>query len=261
MTNRTCAVDGCNNPTPDTSLACNACWNQHRQRLAGLPWLIDETTLTLARQNSASGHNNTRRADTPLPYSQPASDALTALLGTLRAWALLADDEGHHIPRLGTLNAATISRRLLTLDYHGWPHNHDAAPDYIRELRTHSNQLWRIIDTQAEPAYTGPCPTCGTDLYVRKGAPAATCHECDTATDLRELHERIIEAALALTWTVHEAARLLHGAGYMRLEPVDVARWTRQGRITPTGHTPDGAPLYRLTDLQHVARQTQDVAR
>lgn len=260
---RICAVDGCTLPIPasSNSLACPACWNQHRQRLAETPWLLRETDLTLARQNAASGHNTTRRTETPLPYSQAASDALTALHGCLAAWLTLAHDDHQPITRQTDPTTATISRQLLTLDILGWPHNHDAAPAYIDELRTHTRRLWQVIDSRPTPEYTGPCPTCTTDLYVRKGSNAAACHECGSITPLDELRARILDAANDHTWTVTEAARLLRNAGYAPLNPREVARWTRRGRITPTGHNTAGEPLYRLTDLQDVATQTQHVAQ
>lgn len=260
---RTCNVDGCTLPILDSSnsLACPACWNQHRQRLAETPWLLDETELTLARQNATSGHNTTRRTETPLPYSQAASDALSALHGCLASWLTLAHDEHQPITRLSEPTTRTISRQLLTLDILGWPHHHDAAPDYITELATHTRRLWQVIDARPAPEYTGPCPTCTTDLYVRKGSAAAACHECGTITPIEELHARIIDAANARTWTVTEAARILRNAGYATLDPREVARWTRRGRITPVAHTPAGHPLYRLADLQHVARETQHVVR
>lgn len=260
---RLCAVDGCGHPMPtgDNSPACPACWNRHRQRLAETPWLITETEHTLARQNATSGHNNTRRTEAPLPYSQAASDALTALHGVLAAWLTLAHDEHQHITRLTDPTTANISRQLLTLDILGWPHTHDAAKDYIRELRERTDRLERVIDSRPTPEYTGPCPTCETDLYVRKGSSAAACHECGTITPLDELRTRILRAANEHTWTVTEAARLLRNAGYAPLNPLDVTRWTRRGRITPAGHNAAGEPLYRLADLQAIADHAQATAR
>lgn len=246
MTDPTCAL--CDRPTHDNSPACPRCWAQHRQRLAEIPYLITETTLTLARQNAASGHNNTRRTERPLPYSQAASDALTALQGALCAWAALARDEGHHLTP--TLNPTHLARQLLTLDYHGWPHTHDAAPDYITEIRTHTRNLWSTIDTPTHPTYAGACPDCGTDLYAHRTAPAAVCHQCGTTTRLDNLIATALTEAKGRTWTIPEATTLLRYAGYT----ITVDKLTRSARrVTPVGHDPEGEPLYNLTDLQHVA--------
>jgi hypothetical protein len=252
----TCQVANCDNPLPttDNSPACPGCWARHRQRLAELPSLIDEATITLTRQSAAGSHNTTKRGETPLPYSEAASDALTALHGALRAWASLAADEGQRITLTGNPSTTTLAKRLLTLDYYQWPHTHDAALDYIDELRTLTRRLEAVTDIRPQPSLLGVCPTCETHLYTRPGAPAATCQTCGethTTDDIRAY----ARAHAPLVTIADGSARLRH-AGYLPLDARKAAR-----KLTPSAHTPDGQPLYHLTDLQHLATSPLHVGR
>lgn len=251
MTDRYCQVEGCGRPIPhhDNSTTCPACWNRLEQDLAQMTWLVDELDTTITRQSVAGYRIGPRGNDKPLPYNLAASDALDLLHRTLWPWTREALDAHPHDPFRGSPTAVGLARTLLR--HYPWLRNHPDGYSAVEEITYAVKLATRSIDTPPTSTYIGPCDTtdCTAELHVRPGATRARCHLCGEVTDVETKMRAAYTAASDRSWDLHEATSIIRNAGMTPATPVQVDRWVRSGRIHPTGHTADGAPLYRLQDL------------
>lgn len=145
----------CGRPAPDATL-CRTCTKQLKRDLIDLPALADDLDVTLTRQDRVTPANDGgRSAETPLPLSLHASDALAAIRATLTSWCLLTCDEmGAHPPRDKIPNLA-----LHLLGWLGDLVKHPAAGDLADEIRKLHLRGHAVLQPKDRARITvGPCP-------------------------------------------------------------------------------------------------------
>lgn len=230
MSDRTCAVDGCDNPMPtgDNSTSCPGCWNRLGADLTRVPDLIHQLNITLTRQDVVGDHNGPRGTDTPLPYHKGASDALTDLLDTLRAWIPAKG------PRLRDNPEAHIG---------------------ISEIGDATARGWRMVNTPPESILFGPCGQAGCReiLYSPPGRDTTKCPACGTEWDIAPRREWLFSGLRGALVTVAEARRMLAVYKHIDVRQQYVSRWKQRGLLTVRQHDENGAEMFLLGDIEQLA--------
>lgn len=227
---------------------------------------------------------------TAIPYADVPSAAARALHIVLRRWAdLVARETGlhdwkpsghagptcarcHHFtcqlirppvlppPGLGEL-AVWLRPRV------GWLRHHPAGQQAHDEITTAVRDARRAVDRPASRTYVGPCDRCGADMYVRHGAAAVVCGECEEAYDVETRRRWLLAAAEDVLGTTTEIARALTSLAQPVTEEM-IRGYAHRGRLLARGRRLTGTrpvPVYRLGDVANIIagvdRQTGPTCR
>lgn len=274
----TCPVAICGRQMPGTATICGACEAELKRALTDATWLAVELRTTIAKQAVLSTQSSGGKPIAPpLPYSPHASEIGKILHRILVGWTHVMQEHvrrapgpicrrrttggicGH--PSCMAIDGPADDTRELALWLRGRASSltrHEAAVEVHDEIVEAVNAAARVIDRRAERVYAGPCGECGTDLYAKPGAVAATCRTCGEGHHIATQHERMLEQL---------GDRLEHAAGagkILRVTGVDVADSTirylaQQGRILSHGLDVHRRPLYRIGEILEVlaARTTR----
>ena len=253
----------CGKPTKDNAYVCEDCLTALAKALGEIPWTDEQLEISITKQRaSAIGGGGTRSTGTPLPWHEKASDAQRSLHATLSTWVRFCIEE--HVRNRGAStewpadNLASMSRWMLwRVDGLAF---HEAGSEVVDEITDAVAQAQRIVFwRKRERVYLGRCDAtiepegaesykCEGDVYAEQGAIYGSCEHCAAPysvekrrADLhRELDDRLCTAA--------EIARL---ATYLGLEQPrervrkQVNSWHKRERITASGHSPEGDPVFR----------------
>lgn len=273
MTESVRCVTGCGKPSPDAYL-CLICTRALLADLLRVPWLVDQLTTTLSRQDrvpAAAGAGP--EAGIPLPLRLPAVQAESTLRHTLQPWVrTVAEQRGL---------AADVRDTVVGLA--GWLATHidgvrqtDEAAALFEEVRYAIDQAVRVIDQPPQLFYAGPCDGCGADLYCgtddhgRPRAAFITCRTCGDRYDTAKRRAWLLNAAEDRLATATEIAQAIPALYGRQINVNTIRSWINRGRLLPRAWLHDGLvhaqrqagtdrPLCRIGDVIDLAQQRETV--
>lgn len=282
MTDPTCA---CGQPLRDATF-CTSCAYRLDEAIAqvgayhGLAW---DLRLAASRQVRLGDRTRGRAADPPLPYDPRPSAAAAALHQVLAYWADVVATEtglkdwtprpdtpagptcpprcGHascdlirppQLPPTGPDQLADLAVWLRPRV--GWLRHHPRGQTAYDQIRAAVAEARWAVDRPPERSYVGPCDTCGADMYVRHGAAAVVCGECDEAYDVETRRRWLLAAAEDVLGTTTEIARALTSLAQPVTEEM-IRGYAHRGRLLARGRRTVGhrsVPTYRLGDVANI---------
>lgn len=241
----------CGKPTRDHAFVCDDCADLFARALGDVPWIDEQTDVTITRQRAIPTEGGSRGSETPLPWHDKAAEVRRNLHGLLAMWCRFCEEEEirHSSPANGlpadTLPAmsAWLLWRIdgLTL--------RDIGPEAVDEITNAVADCHRIIDRRPDRWYAGPCATedCAADLYAKSRTGAVECRECGATYDVAARREWLLAEAEDRLAPASEVARAVSWLGAAPLTAARVRKWAERERIAVKGH--DGhRPLYRVGD-------------
>lgn len=233
-------------PAGDTFMGAR-CWAELEQRLADVPWLIEELDTTLSRQDKVSGSVGfiSGTAERPLPLNLAASDAALWMRDRMASW--VRDLWETHAPRVDgepvpievAFTAVGLSAWLLE---HGtWIRLHPAADELWGEIVSDIRQALRAVNVAPDKVYLGMCSAvfegeagvpveCPEDLYGRRDRDTVRCRTCGTEHDVAARRE-VLARAIEDEWVpIGDLVGLLNGDG-QRVTSSMIRNLKHRGRI------------------------------
>lgn len=241
-------------------LMCGACQAELARALESVPEVLGDLDVTLSRQTSRMGRGG-HGASIPLAFDPRASEAGYVLRSTLVGWVRqLQEAQPEEWPDdTAQSMAAWLSARLsriLRLPAAGEAHG---------EICGAVRAAQRVTDRAPDRQFAGRC-ACGAALYVKPGAKAVRCRDCDAgAVDVQTQRDAMLGAIADQLLPAVQAADVL-----TRLAaplPADTVRhWARKGRLIAHGYDAAGHSLYRVSDVrdllvEKLAREAQTKAK
>jgi hypothetical protein len=254
VTSPICAVADCGRPT-ESSL-CALHWGCLERALRDVPWVVEELTTTLARQDKVGGGSigfvTGGGDEQPMPINLGASDAGIRLRQRLGLWVRdlwethgVPDPDGN-LPALQVANtAASLSRWLLR--HPTWMRAHPAAQEMYEEILEDVGQAKRTIDRALGRIYVGVCSApieegqCPEDLYGVEAKAYVTCRSCGTEHVMSSRRD-VLRGALEDQYaSIRDLVGLVNGSGH-RLTTSMVRNLKSRQRLNTYVADPDTPP-------------------
>lgn len=241
-----CAL--CDRPTD--AVVCTACMAEARRDIADVRCVHAELETTITRQVSKLAAVGSVSRSNPLPYDERASDAAYRLRETLVSWAVMVADENDEATawRWGDVPAFLLS-------WSAWMRHHDAAPEFVTEIREAVARARRAVDRPAPRVYVGRCVTCGVGVYARKGAESGTCGVCRTQYDVDSVRAIMLEQVTEHLASATEISRALTTMD-MPVTAATIRSLVHRGKLVARDSRPAYAgrrtPLYRMGDVLEI---------
>lgn len=271
----------CGAEVQDTYL-CTGCTDDLRDQLYRVRALEDDLEISLSRMANNGGQDTgvrSRSAETALPFSWSAAEALYGLTATLCRWsvavAAVRNADATPVPALVTRDpkdpARVRRRRSHAAEYAAWLAEHVSwvatHPDAnacLDECLDAVRQAVHAIDRAPEMAYAGPCwavlsdtdsgvedqDNCPAELYARASAAAVVCPECGAEWAMDERRRWLLTAVRSQLVTATEASRALPGLLGAELSSSAIRGLVHRGRILQHPPLPGSRiPLYNVGEL------------
>lgn len=239
-----CPVPGCDRYASEW-LVCRSCAARLGRDLSAIPALVDQVSLTLARQSGSAPRSGARSTEEPLVYNLAASEALGSLKAVLVGWVRDLVEHGAH-PWPADSEAACARWLLLRVAV---LRMHPAAGEIVAEVGETTSRCWRVIDRPPNLWFAGPCEGCGRDLYAEAGAITATCSACGGRHEVLARRAYLLDAARECELTMADLLRVLPQWLGAPLNDSTLRSWRRRGRVLPRGLTLAGRETFRVGDV------------
>lgn len=128
------------------------------------------------------------------------------------------------------------------------------------ELAHATETLERMVDRRSAATFAGTCDVCGRDLYATPGDETVTCRPCDVTFSMSTKREAMLDALADRLVRASEAARILPGLG-TDVARKDIDKWANRGLLVPHGRDEGGRPLYRVSEVLHLANRPHRTPR
>jgi hypothetical protein len=242
--------------------------------------LEDDLEISLSRMATAGGQETgvrSRSAETALPFSWSAAEALYGLTATLWHWSQsVAAARGQHATPVPTpttrdpKDPARVRRRrshaaeyaAWLAEHVSWVATHPDANAILDECLYAVRQAIAAIDLAPEMAYAGPCwaplsdsgvddqDNCPAELYARASAAAVVCPECGAEWAMDERRRWLLTAVRSQLVTATEASRALPGLLGAELSSSAIRGLVHRGRLLQHPPLPGSRiPLYNVGEL------------
>lgn len=247
MSERLCAVDGCDNPmsTGDNSTTCPGCWNRYTQALAETPALIEQLEITLSRQDALGDADHIRGTDTPLAYHKGASDALTDLLDALHAWTRATKAQPSPRPWNSLLNHDART--------------HPEAHHLVGEITNARDRGWHTVDTHPDRMLLGQCGAltngveCPEQLKAIADKATVKCQTCGAEWDVADRKAWAVDRIDRTLATNSEARTLIAKYAGVYVTQQQISRWKQRGQLMVAQHDGHGREMFLIGDIRHLA--------
>ena len=256
----------CARPVTDQAYLCGSCGDKIARSLGDIPALVADLAVTYTRQakgDTQFGHS----ANTALPWSEKASEALEQLRTVLTAWVarLLEQHGGNHPGANPTLMARWLSCRV------DWIRRHPSALSALDEIDYATSEINYVMDLHAERWYAGTCrevydhpetddddapvwpACCLAELYVKPGSEQHACHRCKKIHDVDARRDWLLKIAEDRLFHAELIGRALAAMGEA-VTPAMIRNYADRGRIVAHGLDRKGRPTYRVGDVVEVVR-------
>jgi hypothetical protein len=248
---------------------CRKCLITLREDLASVGPLLMDVEITVARMSSRPERLGGRVEGQPLAYDADVAEVRNELAKVIRTYSdRLWLDLGERARALAARYLASTRRRaeLLAntpdLGSYGW------APLLAEDLTGAVADMWSAIDRPASTVFVGWCPNpteggtlCGRALYVIEGEGTARCPGCDRPWDVAASRAALLADATDVT---APAATISAALG---IPSATIRAWKRRGKLAQAAdsqgkplYSPDGRPLYRLSDVSGLQGQRKSSA-
>lgn len=221
-------------------------------RLREIPWITAELDTAITRQVAYADKTThiARPAETPLVFSEDASEAAYVLLDTLRTWAhQIATNRHRPWPGEGRAPhfATWIDKHLIDLALC------EDAPEAFDEICAAWKQAKQAIDRPPQLAFLGRCQsnTPGMNcpgLYARPGKETITCRNCGKVCNVSEMQDQLRTEIRGRQYTAVELASALTICTGTQVPFERIRNWIRRDTLVPTGTDAAGTSLYTLDD-------------
>lgn len=287
----------CTRPVTDNAYLCPLCTKDLERHLSEIPALVGELAVTYTRSTrSGDGSSGSKSAQTALPWSERASEALDDLMTCLSTWCQLVDKE-KHADRRALPHDDPLSKSRWLLWHLEWLRHHESSPRALDELARCTAAINHVMDLKADRVYAGPCkseyhhgncdcpchrrgrcngaqcwdihqPTdtevtadacCLVEIYAKPTADVVVCRSCKTphnVTDRRAWLLTQAEDQLAHAELIGQALASMGEA----VTPDMIKGYATRGRIAPHGHRiieGKQRALYRVGDVIAVVREIE----
>lgn len=241
----------CGKPTRDRAYVCDDCTDLFARALGDVPWIDEQTTITITRQRAIPTEGGARTFEKPLPWHDHAAEARRTLHGLLATWCRFCEEEQvRHSSPLDGLPVDTLPAMsawlLWRLDGLAL---RDIGPEAVDEITDAVAACHRVIDRRPDRWYAGPCVTedCTADLYAKRRDGYVDCRDCGATYDVAARRVWLLAEAEDRLAPAVEVARAVSWLGAAPLTADRVRKWAQRERIVAKGH--DGhRPLYRIGD-------------
>lgn len=253
----------------DDGLLCHLCARKMRQDVAAIPSLMQELEITLTRQSQTGSGNGGRSAVRPLPFDSNASEVGAEVKMALVNWVRTFEiGDGWPADRIPSICGWLISREARI-------RGHEEGAMFVDEMADVVRRLKRAIDLRPSLVYLGVCENridgelCRNQMYARardKGyeCPGHQGHPCGATYNVADRRAHLVSLCADQLATVSVCAQVLAMFG-MDVKVDTVSRYTRarkgrDGKVYPPriwakGTSDKGEKLYRVGDLEEVARE------
>jgi hypothetical protein len=211
----------------------------------------------------------TKAKTVPLPYDVRASDLRPEIRTTMINW----DRTFFPGEARDSVTAPQIAEWFIlhTDDIAG----HEEAPQFLDELKDINNRIHHVIDLRPEATYLGPCHNrpdngniCGRQMYANPKHDTYTCAghpgtPCGAVYNIEDRQTELLALGRDMKATLSECAAFLArfglGVPLPTIKSWTIARpsngVTYPARIWPTGTSANGHNLYRIGDMEELARE------
>lgn len=261
MTTPECSA--CDRPVADNAYLCQTCTGDLEKLLGDVPALIGDLAVTYTMSSRTTDRSNgSKSAETSLPWSDKASEALDGLTNCLTTWVrLIVEERGENGDPEPHDDLLSISRWLLR--HVGWLRHHQAASEALRDVERAVNAVNRVMDLAAERWYAGKCsaetdhgPVCGVDLYAKTGALKVSCWRCRAVYDVADRRKWLLDQCEDVLAHSELIGRALASLGEA-VTPAAIRGYALRGRIVAHGLDREGRQTYRIGDVRQVVREIE----
>lgn len=128
----------------------------------------------------------------------------------------------------------------------------DYALEAWEELEHATAKIERMIDRRAAATFAGTCDICKADLYATPDAQTVECRPCHVTYQTSAKRTEMLDALDDRLVRASEAVHILPGLGTV-VSRKDIDRWVGSKRLLNHGNDERGRPLYRVSEVRHLA--------
>lgn len=238
---------------PDDRFICASCTEGVRDLLVSIPGWVTELTTQAARLNVTGPTVGTSGTKTPpLPVNVNAAEVMGDLRNTIRGIYLATK---HHTDTTTTGMVDTLVHDLPSITS-----NPDAG-NMADELDHAIHRARNAVDIPPDRIDVGVCGhdeqgvVCTDRVTAVKGEAWARCRTCGTEYDVADRRSTRVEEGRKKLVRASVICAVLTATG-TPTRPDNITRWRDAGRIKAV--TVDGVELYRLQEVEPVAREAHE---
>jgi hypothetical protein len=142
---------------------------------------------------------------------------------------------------------------------------HELASRFMQDIQRAITDIEHLINRPQPPKTLGPCPTptgphheqCATHLTAPHNTTEIVCPACQQTHNVAQLTERLFQQMHYRTFTIRELLDTVLPRLQEWVPRSTLYDWAAKGKLTSTGHTPDGEALYVLADVRELRSSTR----